>query len=988
MKLYPPIFLVLIVVMAGIGLFSWSSYHDKQRALAAQQWVMHSHNTINHLDEVWILMHRKESAMRGFGITKNKSFATEYHTTEKTINDHLRVLDTILSDNPSQLNNLNRLKEAVKDKKNFESKIQRAAIISHDSASAVIGSMNGKKLMDKMSVLLGEMKTTEKVLLQQRAEYNKRAANTSFKTVWIGALVASLFTIAVLLRLNRDILLRRKTEKELTESETKYREFIENAKVVSFTCDKQGFFTFISNQVGELTGYNVNELTGKHFTELIAPSHLEQVAMHYAKQGNELIHSTTLAFPIMHKNGGIRWVEQDTIILIKNDIHIGFQSVVKDITEKMHMNERLNELKRDKRQYQQRVQAILDNTPLAIYVKDMEGKYILVNKKFRESFEVTDEEIIGKSITTLNRQTKEQKYLDADRQVMETGKAVELEDVIHLADGEHHILTIKFPLYDENNKMFGISGFMKDITEMVRYREELINARQRAETAEVLQEQFLANMSHEIRTPMNGIIGMTNLLQKTTLQQQQHEYVQIIKQSSDNLLVLINDILDLSKIKAGKISIEKIPFNIGDSLKALTATFKIKAEEKNIRFSLLVHPTVPAAIKGDPHRLSQILNNLLSNAMKFTEQGYVALEVGVKEINGKNATLCFQVVDTGIGIEEKSINYIFESFAQASSSTTRKYGGTGLGLAITKRLIEMQDGEISISSKPGEGSTFTINIPYEISSLEEVKESIMPASKTRIEGFDLSNKTILIVEDNEINRIVLQSNLKQYNLKIAMAENGYEAIQYLKSNRADLILMDLHMPEMDGFEATENIRDVLKLDTPIVVLSASALKNERQRSIELGANDYLTKPFSPEDLQGCLEKYLMNNDMPVKPILEATPSETKPVFDLSMLIEMGDKEVIAMLHKMFEELVPVSLDELKENAIRQDWDKVRFISHKLKSSLGVIRIHEILENMSQVEILAKERRELDTILSKVDQSINMYNEVMPSVRVAIEKQIA
>ncbi len=251
----------------------------------------------------------------------------------------------------------------------------------------------------------------------------------------------------------------------------------------------------------------------------------------------------------------------------------------------------------------------------------MEGKYILVNKKFRESFNVTEEQIIGKTIGTLNYQSKEEKYLEADRQIIETGKAVEMEDVFQLEDGEHHILTIKFPLYDENNKMFSISGFMKDITEMVRYREELISACQRAETAEMLQEQFLANMSHEIRTPMNGIIGMTNLLQKTSLQKQQHEYVEIIKQSSDNLLVLINDILDLSKIKAGKISIETIPFNINDSLKALTATFKIKAEEKNIRFSLLVHPAVPAAVKGDPHRLSQILNNLLSNAMKIYGAG-------------------------------------------------------------------------------------------------------------------------------------------------------------------------------------------------------------------------------------------------------------------------------------------------------------------------------------------------------------------------------
>lgn len=988
MKLYPLILLVIGIAIAGVALFGWSSWQDKKRAVNAQELVARTHRTIYLLDEIGILVNRNESAMRGYVITGNKAFIVEYDHNYGLIQQYITSLYSLMSDSEQQLLQLEAFKEFFKKKSDFEKQLKELTVARPGSATLLIAGLNGKRIMDEISGALTLMKSVEDKLMHDRTLRTYHAASTNFKTIIGGASIALVFILLILLRLNRDVQLRRKAQVSLRESEKRYREFIENAGMVSFTSDTNGFFTFISNQVEALTGYTANELTGKHFTFLIEQEHMQEVVDHYRQQYLSKVHETTLKFPIVHKNGETKWVEQDTILLQKNDTLIGYQSVVKDITERTLMNQRLQEMELEKKAYQARVQAILDNTPLAIYVKDMEGKYILVNKQFRESFNVTEEEIIGKTIYDLKHKAAIEKHIEADNQIMEIGRPVEVEDVLRFNDGEHHMLTIKFPLFDHNNKMFGISGFMKDISEMVRNREELINARQRAEAAEMLQEQFLANMSHEIRTPMNGIIGMTNILQKTNLDPKHREYIQIIKQSSDNLLVLINDILDLSKIKAGKISIEKIPFHLESSLSSLIAIFKLKAEEKNIRFSFLSHPAVPVAVKGDPHRLNQVLTNLLSNAMKFTNEGYVTLEVGVKEISGEDAIISFQVNDTGIGIEEKNINYIFESFTQASSSTTRKYGGTGLGLTITKRLIEILGGEIHISSKLGKGSTFTVNMPLSISSMDEVNQSIMPGAKTVTGGLDFGGRKILIVEDNEINRIVLQNSLNQYNLEVAIATNGFEAVQYVeKNNDAALILMDLHMPVMDGFEATEIIRHNLKSAVPIVVLSASALKNEKQRSVDMGANDYLSKPFKPEELQDCLEKYLgINPSAQAGTVAEETVGET-PGYDLSNLFQVEDAEVIKTIMRMFEKIVPESLEELKNEAIKEDWESVRFIAHKLKSSLGIVQVRSILSNMSVIEISAKEKKDLDNILSLVELSIKDYYETLPLVRIEVEKEI-
>lgn len=988
MKTYRPILFVLSIVLAGVAFFIWSAWKDRLRARDSQQWLSHNNDVIKALDSVQILITSKESAVRGYTITGDYVFIAHLPNYNKIIRSSLEEASRLLADNPQQVARLQQLRQLLYEKEQFQQLIVHARKVSYDSAMQLTASLKGKHIMDRISGVLEQMKADQQKLLGASIVRNQEAGHQSVQTAIIGALIVLVFIIILLVRLNRDILLRRKAEEELQKSETRYRQFVENAGVITYTADIQGKFTFISQQVKALTGYTPEELLGKHFSVLISPEWIPKVAEKYQQQFVNRIRETTLIFPIQFKNNGIRWVEQDVILLEKEGLVQGFQCVVKDVTEQELVRQKLQKIEEEQKEYQYRIQAILDNAPLIIYVKDLQGRYLLVNRQFRQIFGLTDDMVIGKTVADIDgKKSSTERYIAADRQVIETHKPVELEDVLHLPDGDRHLLTIKFPLFDQDNQLLGVSGFMKDITEMVKSRQDMIAARQKAETAEALQEQFLANMSHEIRTPMNGIIGMTSLLMQTPLQQHQQEYVEMIKQSSDNLLVLINDILDLSKIKAGKISIEKIPFHLEEIIKTLNAAFWIKASEKKLSFSTLLHPAVPLHLTGDPHRLSQILTNLLSNAIKFTERGYVTLEINVQEQGPRQVVLCFQVSDSGIGIDEKQLPLIFESFSQASSDTTRRFGGTGLGLAITKRLVELQHGSVHVTSKPGAGTTFSISLPFGISTEKEVVHgSIKPTAELHTRE-DYTGKHVLIVEDNEVNQKVLEYNLQQYNLTVSVVGNGKEAIQWLKKNTTHLILMDLHMPIMDGFQATDYIRRQLKLTVPIVVLTASVLRNEKQRCLQVGANDYVAKPFAPEELQRCLEKYLLNREEALGDHQTViTASADHPVFDISMLLQISDSRVINEIYRVFENTVPSGLEELKQLSLREDWEAVYELAHMLKSSLGIIRVKDLHEKMAAIENNARTQKKLQDVLPMINESIATYYHVAPMIKMEIDKE--
>jgi signal transduction histidine kinase/BarA-like signal transduction histidine kinase len=380
--------------------------------------------------------------------------------------------------------------------------------------------------------------------------------------------------------------------------------------------------------------------------------------------------------------------------------------------------------------------------------------------------------------------------------------------------------------------------------------------KQRAELSEKFKQQFLANMSHEIRTPMNSIMGLTNLLLKTSLDEQQQKYLNVIKKSSENLLVIINDILDLSKIEAGKMEFENISFSLEDSIETVYHTLLFKSEEKKLFFKTQIDPALPKIIIGDPTRLNQILINIAGNAIKFTLEGGVTLDIKAESRKGDICTINFSVMDTGIGIAPENIGKIFESFSQASGDTTRKFGGTGLGLTISKQLVELQGGTIDITSELGKGTTFSIKIPYLVGQESEVGKR--KDSANDIDASELKGIRLLLVEDNPFNQMVAVDTLTDLigELTIDVADNGKIAVEMVQLQDYDVVLMDIQMPEMDGFEATKNIRSLPppKNTIKIMAMTANVTTEEVAKCFQSGMNDYISKPFESQNLLNKLGK--------------------------------------------------------------------------------------------------------------------------------------
>jgi PAS domain S-box-containing protein len=407
-------------------------------------------------------------------------------------------------------------------------------------------------------------------------------------------------------------------------------------------------------------------------------------------------------------------------------------------------------------------------------------------------------------------------------------------------------------------KTIHVKGVLMDITERKLAEMEILRAKNLAEEAVIAKQQFLSNMSHEIRTPMNAVIGMAHLLLQENPRADQLEHLRILKFSGENLLSLINDILDYSKIEAGKIQFEEIAFNLTDFVNNIKYSHNMTAREKGLVLKTDMDPDLPGIVVGDPVRLSQILNNLLSNAIKFTNEGGVLVELFLNGMSESSVYIGFSVTDTGIGIDPELKEYIFEIFTQASADTTRRFGGTGLGLAITKRLLQLQGSEIMLESEPGKGSRFFFGLEFGRSN-KSTEDLGNPYSglPSRFESF--AGRRILLVEDNEVNTAMAVKIMQKWDLKIDHAATGIEAVDMIRENHYDLVLMDLQMPLMGGYEASRFIRSLSGeryQKVPIIALTASAMAEIKGKVREAGMNDYISKPFNPVELYAKIARHL------------------------------------------------------------------------------------------------------------------------------------
>ncbi len=514
----------------------------------------------------------------------------------------------------------------------------------------------------------------------------------------------------------------------------------------------------------------------------------------------------------------------------------------------------------------------------------------------------------------------------------------------------------------------GISALIldcRDISGRKKDQEELIKAQK-------AKEQFLANMSHEIRTPVNGIAGMVNLLTNTMQSKEQSKYLNAIKHSADNLKVIINDILDFSIIESGKVSLEKIGFDIDYQIKSVISSLELQAAEKNLNINYFKKDVNIKIVLGDPVRLSQILINLINNAIKFTNEGEITVNLACEPLADNVSLAKFEVTDTGIGMSENKLDHIFDTFKQADESITRKYGGTGLGLAISKQLVELQDGSISVKSKVDVGTTFSFSIPYtqgkEIDLIHRSsgdKEGINKSKQKKFEGLK-----ILLVEDNDINRLYASTILKKWDCSCDEAVNGEIALEMLKKNDYGLILMDVHMPVMDGMEATRIIRqsfDAPKKDIPIVAFTANAIKGDQKDYIDVGMNDYITKPFVPDELHRLISKYYHSVEKP-----DVTKDFESLLFDLTYLnsISDGNKEFIDEIVFTFIDQTPALLDLMLTASKNKNWVTVGDLAHKLKPNLTLLGITKLIPSVQSLEIDGRDEQNTDTIQDRVNLLTN------------------
>jgi PAS domain S-box-containing protein len=473
------------------------------------------------------------------------------------------------------------------------------------------------------------------------------------------------------------------------------------------------------------------------------------------------------------------------------------------------------------------------------------------------------------------------------------------------------------------------------------------NARQVAEDAVKAKQQFLSNMSHEIRTPMNAIIGFTKVVLKTELSEKQKEYLTAIKTSGDALIVLINDILDLAKVDGGKLIFEETPFKMALSLSAMLHLFEPKIQEKNLVLIKEYDQNIPTVLVGDPVRLHQIILNLVSNAVKFTSRGNITVSARVLKEDEEKVTIEFAVSDTGIGIDENKLKTIFENFQQASSETSRLYGGTGLGLAIAKQLVEAQGGSIHVKSKPGEGSIFSFMLSFQKTDAKADLET-----ETAEWNDEAKNARILVVEDIALNQLLMRTLLEDFGFECDIAHNGKIAVEKLQAGAYDIILMDLQMPEMNGFEATEYIRVKMNSKTPIIALTADVTTSDLARCKAVGMNDYISKPVDERllysKIAGFLKKPALIKSTDQKAL--ENPGHQKPRLTnleyLNHLTKSNPKLMTEMLTLYLEQTTGL-IATMKQSLRDQDWNTLQAIAHKLIPSFSIVGISVDHENLAK-----------------------------------------
>lgn len=602
--------------------------------------------------------------------------------------------------------------------------------------------------------------------------------------------------------------------------------------------------------------------------------------------------------------------------------------------------------------FEEKYRNVMENLELGMIEVDTEDKITKVYPSFIKLTGYTDEDLLGKIakdilladpafLQTISNQNSKRK--DGESGIYELPLKKKNGEVIW-------VIISGSPIKDIDGNVVGSVGIHYDITYKKRTQEALEQANYEAEKARMSEKRFLANMSHEIRTPINGILGMAHLLADTMPSPKQSEYIRAILYSADMLQNLVSDILDISKIEAGEMQLMEQTFSLKDLISSILQTFRLRLTGKNVELDFNYDSEIENEVIGDSTFLTQILMNLLSNAAKFTEVGKIGVEVGLLCKLGDYYMTEIKVSDTGKGIPANQIGKIFDSFKQVDEQNKSKYGGTGLGLAIVKQLVNLHGGEISVDSEEGKGSKFIFTMPLK-DSYQKPKDLIEMSENLSDTVF---NAKILLAEDNLLNLKYAESLLTKWGIEVHKAENGLIALQLHENHKFDLILMDIRMPELDGYETTKKIRENDKL-TPIIALTASAVNDEIEQARLFGMNDILTKPFAPNQLKAMLGKYLLVQK-PSENRKIQEPEETTN--DYLEKIYGNDVRYASDMFELFLNTVPAQMQQLENLVNDEKIGDIGYLAHQMKPSFSMVGIPELTTSFQSLEKLAKNQSEI------------------------------
>ncbi|MCW3462570.1 PAS domain S-box protein [Chitinophaga nivalis] len=973
-KIANTVIVLVVVVLITLCVFVFYAWMVQKRTRDAATSIKNSNLIIDKARSIAALDNSYTTSIRDMLLMDQQKLPPLGFQPPDSMQRALHQLMQMVSLSPPSQKVLLSIQHILREKIAYNQEILQTATTNLPKARQLITAPKGQQLRLRLQQLVSTFLETERTLLIQSIDKDAYYTRYSFWSMVLASLL-----ILILLGGEARYIFRlfeklRNWSNQLQKSEQSFKRLTEEMEPILFTTDTNGLFTYVSKGVADITGYSHTALIGKHYSLFLEEDIFENLDTFYRQQVEEGQDYSSREFEIITKTGAKRWVEQLTSIVRREDGKLKeFQCIVRDIDSEKRNDATVEYL-------QKRLEAIIDFMPSMMFVKDMPGKYLLVNNRFTEIMQVDKDDIIGKTDAELSHHTWVARYAELDRQVMSTGNRFKMDDTIEVKDKTYHFLITKFPLRNNAGEMIGVCGIGQDLTEKVNYIAGIEKANKIAKEAVNSQEIFLANMSHEIRTPMNGIIGMTNLLiQQQQLTPTQIDYVMGIKTSASNLLVIINDILDFSKIKAGKLQLLHEPFELFEVINQVLFPLKLQAEQKGVSFYQEIDDNIPAYLLGDEVRLNQILVNIVENAIKFTVAGSIRVKICLAGEDKDRSTIRigFTVKDTGIGIPPEKQASIFESFSQTHTGSSRKFGGTGLGLAICKHLIALQDGIIRVESNINEGSVFYFELPFtkDLFATQQKKDPQKHATQDKA----LAGKLILVVEDNDINQQVAFHTLRNAGARTDVVSDGETALQMLRHKTYDCIIMDIQMPGMDGYQTTRAMRQQ-GITASIIAMTASAIKGEKERCLEAGMNDYISKPFEPEELFYKIQKGMGEEvaDYVARPVA-ANASQGPVNFNTVYKIMSGNSENIRVLLEDLLRSVPVKFAELYAAIREENWNQAFIIAHQLKGNLDIVGMREAVTIAHSIERDATLTENLDTLPARLEELIATYNKYAPLI---------